>query len=72
MIDLLQVLPAYALTVLVIVAVPGQGVAMVLRQSILSGKQAAFYSIIGNTTGLFIWGILSSIGLSAIEKANTQ
>ncbi len=70
MIDLLQVLPAYALTVLVIVAVPGQGVAMVLRQSILSGKQAAFYSIIGNTTGLFIWGILSSIGLSAIFQAS--
>jgi len=69
-IDLLQVLPAYALTVLVIVAVPGQGVAMVLRQSILSGKQAAFYSIIGNTTGLFIWGILSSIGLSAIFQAS--
>ena len=70
MIDLLQVLPAYALTVLVIVAVPGQGVAMVLRQSILSGKQAAFYSIIGNTTGLFIWGILSSVGLSAIFQAS--
>jgi threonine/homoserine/homoserine lactone efflux protein len=69
-IDLLQVLPAYALTVLVIVAVPGQGVAMVLRQSILSGKQAAFYSIIGNTTGLFIWGILSSVGLSAIFQAS--
>ena len=70
MIDLLQVLPAYALTVLVIVAVPGQGVAMVLRQSILSGKQAAFYSVIGNTTGLFIWGILSSVGLSAIFQAS--
>lgn len=70
MIDLLQVLPAYALTVLVIVAVPGQGVAMVLRQSILSGKEAAFYSVLGNTTGLFIWGILSSVGLSAIFQAS--
>ena len=37
MIDLLAVLPAFALTVLVIVAVPGQGMAMVLRQAILSG-----------------------------------
>ena len=43
---------------------------MVLRQSILSGKQAAFYSVIGNTTGLFIWGILSSVGLSAIFQAS--
>ena len=45
MIDFLHVIPAFAITVLVIVAVPGQGVAMVLRQSILSGKQAAFYSV---------------------------
>ena len=62
MIDLLAVLPAFALTVLVIVAVPGQGMAMVLRQAILSGKDAAFFSVIGNTTGLIIWGILRSEG----------
>ena len=70
MVDFLRVLPAFALTVLIIVAVPGQGVAMVLRQSILSGKQAAFYSVMGNSSGLVIWGILSSIGLSAIFQAS--
>ena len=70
MISLLHVLPAFALTVLIIVAVPGQGVAMVLRQSILSGKEAAFYSVIGNSSGLVIWGVLSSVGLSAIFQAS--
>jgi threonine/homoserine/homoserine lactone efflux protein len=70
MIDFLQVIPAFAVTVLIIVAVPGQGVAMVLRQSILSGKEAAFYSVFGNTTGLIIWGVLSSVGLSAIFQAS--
>lgn len=70
MIELLHVVPAFAITVLVIVAVPGQGVAMVLRQSILSGKEAAFFSVLGNTTGLFIWGVLSSVGLSAIFQAS--
>ena len=70
MIDLLRIIPAFALTVLIIVMVPGQGVAMVLRQSILSGKQAAFYSIMGNSSGLIIWGLLSSVGLSAIFKAS--
>lgn len=68
--EFLKVIPAFALTVLIIVAVPGQGVAMVLRQSILSGKQAAYFSVLGNTTGLIIWGILSSIGLSAIFQAS--
>ena len=70
MIDFLHVIPAFAITVLIIVAVPGQGVAMVLRQSILSGKEAAFYSVFGNTTGLIIWGVLSSVGLSAIFQAS--
>ena len=70
MIELLRVLPAFALTVLIIVMVPGQGVAMVLRQSILSGKEAAFYSIMGNSSGLIIWGVLSSVGLSAIFAAS--
>lgn len=70
MIDFLHVIPAFALTVLIIVAVPGQGVAMVLRQSILSGKEAAFYSVFGNTTGLIIWGVLSSVGLSAVFQAS--
>ena len=70
MIELLHVLPAFAITVLIIVMVPGQGVAMVLRQSILSGKEAAFYSVFGNSTGLIIWGILSGIGLSAIFQAS--
>jgi threonine/homoserine/homoserine lactone efflux protein len=46
--------------------VPGQGVAMVLRQSILGGRRSAFYSVIGNSTGLFIWGSLSAFGLSVI------
>jgi threonine/homoserine/homoserine lactone efflux protein len=70
MADFLHVVPAFALTVLIIVAVPGQGVAMVLRQSILSGKEAAFYSVFGNTTGLLVWGVLSSVGLSAIFQAS--
>ena len=43
---------------------------MVLRQSILSGKQAAMYSVLGNSSGLIIWGILSSVGLSAIFQAS--
>ena len=39
---------------------------MVLRQSLMSGKSAARYSILGNSTGLLIWGALSAVGLSAI------
>jgi threonine/homoserine/homoserine lactone efflux protein len=46
--------------------VPGQGVAMVLRQSIMGGPTAAFLSSLGNCVGILIWSGSSAIGLSAI------
>lgn len=63
---LLRNIPPFALTALLLAIVPGQGVAMVLRQSLMGGKRAATYSIIGNSSGLLVWGAASGIGLSAI------
>ena len=57
--------PAFAFATLLLVMVPGQGVAMVLRQSILGGSKAAFLSAIGNCVGILTWAIASAIGLSA-------
>ena len=65
-VQLLQIIPAFALTALLLAVVPGQGVAMVLRQSLIGGKRAAFYSVFGNSSGLIIWGVLSAVGLSAV------
>lgn len=46
--------------------VPGQGVAMVLRQSIMGGSRAAFMSALGNCAGILTWAVSSAVGLSAI------
>lgn len=64
--QLLSNLPSFALTTLLLVMVPGQGVAMVLRQSIIGGPSAAFLSSLGNCLGILIWSGSSAIGLSAI------
>jgi threonine/homoserine/homoserine lactone efflux protein len=64
--QLLLNIPAFALATLLLVMVPGQGVAMVLRQSILGGSKAAFFSAIGNCAGILTWTVSSAIGLSAI------
>ena len=66
--QLLRIIPAFALTALLLAIVPGQGVAMVLRQSLVGGKRAALYSVLGNSTGLVIWGAASAVGLSAVFK----
>ena len=65
-VDLLKVIPAFALTALLLAIVPGQGVAMVLRQCLVGGKRAAFISVLGNSFGLIVWGAASSIGLSEV------
>ena len=66
MIHLLAIIPAFAATALLLAVVPGQGVAMILRQSLLGGREAAFFSVFGNSTGLVIWGTMSAVGLSAV------
>lgn len=66
MLDLLKIVPPFALTALLLAMVPGQGVAMILRQSIVGGSRAAFISVAGNSSGLVIWGAASAIGLSEI------
>jgi threonine/homoserine/homoserine lactone efflux protein len=66
MAELILNIPAFFVTTFLLAMVPGQGVAMVLRQSILGGRKAALFSVLGNSTGLFIWGTCSAIGLSAI------
>jgi threonine/homoserine/homoserine lactone efflux protein len=63
---LLENLPSFIVATALLVMIPGQGVAMVLHQSIIGGPKAAFLSSIGNCLGILIWSVSSAIGLSAI------
>ena len=59
-------IPGFVATTFLLAVVPGQGVAMILRQSILGGPRAAVLSLFGNSLGLITWGTLSAVGLSAV------
>jgi threonine/homoserine/homoserine lactone efflux protein len=63
---IIQNLPSFIFATALLVMVPGQGVAMVLRQSIIGGPKAAFLSSIGNCLGIMTWSVSSAIGLSAV------
>ena len=67
---MLQNIAAFVLTAVFISIVPGQGMAMVLRQGLLAGSTAARLSILGNSTGLVIWTFASAVGLSAIFRVS--
>ena len=62
--------PAFVLATSLLAIVPGQGMAMVLRQSLLGGARTAFVSVAGNSSGLVLWGSLSALGLSAVFASN--
>ncbi len=61
---------AFSATAFFITIVPGQAVAMVLRQTIVAGPTAARISILGNSTGLLIWTTASALGLAALFRAS--
>ncbi|HUW78619.1 MAG TPA: LysE family translocator [Candidatus Nanopelagicaceae bacterium] len=70
MLHLLRVIPAFAATALLLAILPGQGVAMLLRQTIAGGKEAGFRAAWGNGSGLVVWALCSALGLSAVFAAS--
>jgi threonine/homoserine/homoserine lactone efflux protein len=63
-------LPSFVFAVFLLALVPGQTVAMVLRQAIVGGSKVAFWSIFGSSSALVIWGLLSGLGLSIVFQQN--
>lgn len=66
MVSLLKILPAFIATAFLLALVPGQTVAMILRQAIVGGSKCAYTTLVGTSSALIIWGGASAIGLSQI------
>ncbi|CAB4703170.1 unannotated protein [freshwater metagenome] len=66
MVSLLKILPLFITTAFLLALVPGQTVAMILRQAIVGGTKTAYTTLIGTSSALIFWGIGSAIGLSQI------
>ena len=66
MVSMMKVLPAFIATAFLLALVPGQTVAMILRQAIVGGTKTAYTTLVGTSSALVFWGIASAIGLSQI------
>ena len=64
--NLLPNLPEFITAVFLLAMIPGQGTAMILRQTLLFGSKTGAFTVIFYTIGFIIWGALSAIGLAAI------
>jgi len=64
--NLLKNLPQFIATTFFLAMIPGQGTAMIMRQTLLFGRQVGIISLVFYLSGFVIWGLLSAVGLSAI------
>lgn len=52
-----------------IAASPGPSTVLIIKQS-LRGRRSGFLTVLGNETGVFIWGVVAALGLTALLAAS--
>ncbi|MFJ9825252.1 LysE family translocator [Streptomyces sp. NPDC101160] len=52
-----------------IAASPGPSTMLIIRQS-LHSRRAGFFTVLGNETGVFVWGVVAALGLTALLAAS--
>lgn len=62
--------PEFLLIAVVVTLTPGPGTAAILRTAAKDGRAAAQGTIIGNSLGVLMWGVLSAVGVSALILAS--
>ncbi len=67
---MLRILLPFAAAAFVLAIVPGPTTAVMMRQTLRSGRQAALATILGSQTGLLFWSGATAFGLSAVVAAS--
>jgi threonine/homoserine/homoserine lactone efflux protein len=67
---MLQSLLAFAGAAVLIAMAPGPSTVMILRQSMSSGRRAGAVTVLGNESGVLLWGMAAAFGLSALLVAS--
>ncbi|WP_137994102.1 LysE family translocator [Streptomyces vilmorinianum] len=66
---MLSTLLAFLGACTLIAASPGPSTMLIIRQSLRS-RRAGFLTVLGNETGVFIWGVVAALGLTALLLAS--
>jgi threonine/homoserine/homoserine lactone efflux protein len=66
---MLSTLLAFLGACTLIAASPGPSTMLIIRQSLRS-RRAGFLTVLGNETGVFIWGTVAALGLTALLAAS--
>lgn len=63
---MLPLLASFAAACALLAISPGPSAAVILRQTIRSGRRSAIATVLGNETGVLFWGVGAALGLSAL------
>ncbi|TDD13403.1 LysE family translocator, partial [Actinomadura sp. KC06] len=67
---MLESLIAFAGAAVLIAMAPGPSTVVIMRQSMRSGRRAGLATVLGNETGVLVWGVAAAVGLSALLAAS--
>ncbi|GAA4339540.1 LysE family translocator [Actinomadura luteofluorescens] len=67
---MLESLLAFAGAAVLIAMAPGPSTVVIMRQSLRSGRRAGLATVLGNETGVLLWGMAAAVGLSALLAAS--
>src|SRR4029079_16174796 len=62
---------AFAFAAGILTTTPGLDTALVLRTAAASGPKAAAKTALGILLGLFVWGVVTAVGIGALLRAST-
>ena len=63
-------LPVYVGIVIAIILLPGPDTAVVTKNALIHGREAALGSAIGSNVGVSIWTLATALGLAAVLKSS--
>jgi threonine/homoserine/homoserine lactone efflux protein len=51
---------------------PGVGTALVVRSAVQGGRREALVATVGNSLGIFAWGVFAAVGVAAVVAASAS
>jgi threonine/homoserine/homoserine lactone efflux protein len=66
---MLNFLPAFLLACLLVAAAPGPSSILIIRNA-LHSRRSGMLTVLGNETGVFLWGVFAALGLTALLAAS--
>ncbi|WP_396449528.1 LysE family translocator [Actinomadura sp.] len=67
---MVESLLAFVGAAVLVAMVPGPSTVVIMRESMRSGRRCGLATVLGNETGVLLWGLAAAVGLSALLAAS--